>query len=182
MASIDKHQNLDGTFKYRLQIRKKGHPEISKNFTTEEDAKLYAAWKEDIIDQINSFDPQIEELMTLGAAIDLKEKNLRERGISVKDSVPDTIRLRKQFDVFLEVSLKNISYKDYIEHANLMIKTPVRHGGDPKNINTGVARLPAKKTILSRYNILQGVYSYMIELGLKVENHPNKIIKYLKTL
>lgn len=182
MATIEKQKKKYGSISYRVRIQKKGFLEISKNFNNEEDAKLFAAWKEDIMDQIESFNPDMKELMTLGAAIDLKEIQLREKGANIKDGIADIQRLKKQFEKFLDISLCNITYENYITHANLIIKTPVKHGGDPKNINTGVLRLPAKKTILSRFNVLQSVYSYMNELGINIENHPNKIIKYLKTL
>src|SRR5689334_16029134 len=73
MAIIEKR---DG--KYRVSIRKKG-VHISKTFNIEEDAKLFAAWKEDIIDSMSAFSPEIKEIITLDNAIDLKINQLKKQ-------------------------------------------------------------------------------------------------------
>ena len=64
--------------KYRVSIRKKDQ-DVSKTFSNKEDAELYSKLKEDLIDQIENFNPSPEELLTLDSAIDMKvedaEKN-----------------------------------------------------------------------------------------------------------
>jgi len=66
MAAITKIKDS-----FRVQIRKK-NIEISKTFNKEEDAILWAKYKENLIDCIEVFDVPLKEMVTLREAIELK--------------------------------------------------------------------------------------------------------------
>lgn len=50
MASIEQRKNNDGSIVYRVQIRKKGIPDIRKSFSSKEEAEQYCKSVEDSID------------------------------------------------------------------------------------------------------------------------------------
>lgn len=76
MASVIKRVGKEETT-YRVAIRRKGI-EIFKSFKTEEDAKLYAFYKERLIDNMEQFDVPLSERITLSEILDLKIGSIAE--------------------------------------------------------------------------------------------------------
>jgi len=174
MATIEHRENS-----YRVMIRKKGVEPIYRSFKTKEDAELFVAWKEDILDQMSAFNPAPKNLITLNVALELKVIQLKEKNAHPK-SIGDISVLKIYFKKFLDLPLIEISYNDYLQIFNEILEMKVSHGGNvKKQVGT---KTPSIGTIRSRFNLLQSVYSNIIESGIDVENHPTKILKYIKTL
>ena len=175
MATIEERAG-----KFRVQLRKKGI-EIYKTFSNIEDAELFCSWKEDIIDQMEVFDPDMKDLITLENAIDLKVKTLKETGKNQR-TIDDVLRMKGYFSYMLNKSICEITYDYLLKKAQEMMITQIKHGGVQGKEGTGTMKLPSRSTILSRFNVLGGVYSNLISDGVNIENVPYKVLSYLKTV
>ena len=133
--------------KFSAQIRKK-NINLYETFQTLKDAELWIAYKEDLIDQIDAFEPKMENLILLGDAIELTYQNALERNI--KD-VNDFKFLIKCFNKFIDIPISNISSQELLEFFNESMNTPIQRGGSHTIKNTGVKKLPSIHTIFRRF-------------------------------
>jgi hypothetical protein len=169
MASITKDKNS-----YKVRIRRKDL-NLFSHFKNKYDALLWAAYKEDLIDQIIAFDPPLKDMVTLQDAIELKIQNADYKS---KKYLYDYKGLLTYFDKFKEKNLSEISYQDLLSHFDTLLNIPIRRGGNSDD--NGIKKLPEPNTILKKYAYLSTVYQLMIEKGMEIENIPIKIVKFMR--
>lgn len=172
MATI---RQVSGNF--RAHIRKKGI-ELSATFKHQEDAELWALYKEDLIDSIQAFDMPLKEGITLQDAIELKMSKI-EINSSKKEFNEYTILL-KFFEEFCPKSIGDIKYVDLVKCYEEKIKTPIYRGGTGKNDETGIKKLPSHLTILKKFAYLSTIYQMLIEDGVDLENIALKVMQFIK--
>lgn len=170
MATIQKIND-----RYRVQIRKKDI-EIYSSFKNEEDAKLWAEYKEELIDNISAFDPPLKEMITLKDAIELKI----EKGKETMKDINDFKNLLEYFDKFCYRSLNSITYDELMKYYDEKLKIPIRKGGSKNNENTGIKKLPSPSTVFRKFQYLSSVYQDVINYGVEIENIPLKICQFMR--
>ncbi len=173
MATI---RDRDG--RYMCLIRSKGI-EIGKTFSSKQDAELWAKYKEDLIDQIDAFDPPLKEMITLQDAIEMRIEIQIKNEVSKKD-ISDYKTLIKVFEKFCPKKMSDIKYNDLVDHFNFLLTHPVTRGGTGKNDGTGHTRLPSFMTIFRKYAYLSTVYQMLIKDGVDIENIALKVVQYMR--
>lgn len=174
MASIRK--NDSGNF--RADIRKKGSKNVSASFSNKETAELWAAYKEDLIDQIKKFEVPLEDMINLETAIDMKVENMVNENFD-KKSIGDVEILKNTFSEFLDRSLVSISYDELFKKMGTMLNTIVKKGGHGEK---GDKRVQSPLTVLKKFGCLSSVYSMLISNGMNLENHALKIMAILRKM
>lgn len=171
MATIEfKNEN------WRAHIRKK-EMDISQTFKNKKDAELWVIYKEDLIDQIEAFDPPLQQMITLQDAIELKIKDSIDKNI--KD-IGDFNILFKVFEKFCPKKLNQITYEDLLAHFDEMMNTPIRHGGNRNDANTGHMKLPSIHTTFRKFGYLSTVFQMMRELGVNIDNPVLKVCQFIR--
>lgn len=167
MANIEKRLNADGSYSYRVSIRKKGI-DIYRTFHTEEDAKLFEFYKERLITNMNNFDIPLRQRVTIGQLFELKENSMAE-GRSKYD-----IGLCKQRCVshFQERFVVDISLDDWRNFCKNLLNTDVFRGGKTERGK----RKMSFGTVRKIFANISSCISYARNLGIEVENHPLTII------
>lgn len=170
MAVIQKRKNGDG-FSYRVQIRKKG-TEIYKSFITEEDAKLYAFYKERLIDNMAAFDVPLKLRVNLRQIIELK--------ISSLDKTPK--RAAEEFETaYARVSkyikenkfIIDISMDDWLNIAKSMLQDDVFYGSKTENGKRKMSLLTLRRYFAN----ISSAISYAQSQGIEIDNLPLKVIQ-----
>lgn len=154
--------------RFNVQIRKKGNF-FSKSFSDKETALLYAKYKEDLIDEMVAFDVPKDEMITLRQAFAIKMKDLEEKG-SERKSIIDLTTNINLLDESLDLPLSKLDYNFWVE---LLDKWKSLHG---KNRSEKISIY----TILRRFAIMAAVYSKLIEMGVNVNNDPQKITTMIR--
>jgi len=162
--------------KYRARIFTKGH-DITHTFADKKTAELWIAYKEDLINQIEAFNPKSTDLVEFGDAIDLKISEALKDGL-VDRSITDLKELHNVFASFKGRMISDITYEDFMKFCKDYLSTPVVRGGFKAN-GSGRSTMPTKQTLLSKLRRLSGVYSNLINNGIPVENIPVKIGAWL---
>ncbi len=157
--------------KYMVKIRKKGFPEISQTFETEEDANLFIKYKEDFFDQISSFEPSPKELITIGMAIDLKIQEQESKNASQKTI--ESIRLLKFiFSDVIDESIHDITEKRWLDIAMKLLSRKILSGKKDRTISF--------RTVFNRFNTLSTIFSYLISLNYIDVNPVHPIVQMLR--
>jgi hypothetical protein len=146
-----------------VQIRRKD-AEFTAGFREESDAKLWAWYKERLLDNMSAFSPANGEMITIGDAVDLKIQSIS--GPSAKD-------LKSLFSTYPEwmgVPLTSLTSKMILEKTRQQLTEKVRRGGNPKDPSTGHLRQVSPATIAGHLRRLSSVYGYMIEQGVDILN------------
>ncbi len=171
MASIEKRKNSDGSFSYRLSIRKKNF-EIYQTFYTEEDAKLYEFYKERLIDNMEAFEVPLKDRVTVEQIFELKIKEISEyspRNISDVNLSLDRI---KQFFTNKKF-INEFSFDDWLNFAKNLYGSDVFRGGKTEKGK----RKMSIATLRRIFAVISSVYSNAIAMGIELENHPLKVIQ-----
>jgi hypothetical protein len=172
MVHVRKRKNGN----HELVIRKKGIS-LSRTFKTREDAELWAAYKEDLIHNIDAFDVPLKDMITLEVALKMKLDSLQAQG---KDS-RDFQDLRKCFLEFVDLPLSHLKYDVLMQYMKKMSESQIRRGGDRKNPGTsGILVDISSSTLISRISVLSTVINFAIENGVNVENDAYKVCQYLR--
>jgi hypothetical protein len=174
MASIAERNG-----KYTVDIRKKGI-DLFQTFEKKSDAELWAAYKEEMIDLIDAFDPPLNEMITLQDAIELKIRRVEEKNANKKE-INDYKMLQKSFEKFCPKYINEIKYTDLLKQFVELIKTPVYQGGTGKNDGTGIKKMPAFLTIFRKFSYLSTVFQMLINDGVEIENVAIKICQYARS-
>ena len=164
--------------KYRVSIRKKDQ-DVSKTFSNKEDAELYSKWKEDLIDQIENFNPSPEELLTLDSAIDMKVEDAEKYGLDFR-TISSLKGLKIHFSDDLHRSLNEFSYEFLLSKAKIFMQTEVKHGGNIAK--GGNLKMPSVKTVMNRFRYLSTVLGYLNMNGFSFQNHSLAVLNYLNSL
>lgn len=168
MASIDKRPKKNGEISYEVNIRRKGF-EISKTFRTEEDANLYAFYKERLIDNMDNFEVNIKNRVTLKDLTELKLKNVTERRAR-QDIENAFMKVRPHIgDKFLS----EITYDNWIEIAKKLLGEYVYKGAR----NETNKRLMSIASLRRYFAVISSIYSNAGTYGIEVENLPLKVLQ-----
>lgn len=161
--------------RWSVSVRRK-NIQVYATFSDRETAELWGKYKEDIYEEIENFSPPPEELFTLGNAVDLKAKDLKENGAAIK-TIQDTLNIKKDFSPLVDKPLSDISLEDYSKHCERMLNTIVKRGG---NKEKGKPVQQSWATVYKKFRYLSIIYSFMQEKGIKITNHPQAILRELE--
>lgn len=162
MASIVKRGNS-----YRVKVSRNGK-EYNQSFSNFNTAELWGKYKDDLIHEMAAFKVPESQLITLLDSIDLKI----ERCISDKlteRSIIDIRNLKNDFKELLDYQMSDLTQEVLENFCNKYIKTIITIGGG-KNEDSGRKTHPSTATILSKLRRLSGVYSNLIDNGIKIQN------------
>lgn len=170
MASIVKRNNKDGSVSYQTQIRIKGI-EISKTFSNEDDAILYAKYKERLIENKKNFEVNIKERVTLEQVFELKIHSLVEEDVNRKTFEQTNERFKKYFKETDFISSKPLDY--WLEVAKDMYKNKVYRGAKTAKGERDMSPLTLKRI----FAYASSAISYAREQGIAIENHAMTVIQ-----
>lgn len=100
MATIKKRNNS-----FAVNIRKK-ETSIYATFQSEEDAILWAKYKEDLIDQVEAFSVPVDQLVTIEDALEMKYAEKMKTDRKLHNQV---IKLKKDFIEWLDLPIDQIT-------------------------------------------------------------------------
>jgi len=152
--------------KYIASLNVKGN-QINKSFNNEETANLWLKYKEELINDIEAFDPRISQMITLNDAIDFKALQV-ETSSKNKKSYFSFMGLKNEFSEIIDKSIEEITKEEIMEIMKRMLNTPTykRRGSHALEQQF----IPSIKTIRGRMALLSSVFSYQINQGAQIEN------------
>lgn len=164
MAKIEERSG-----RFRAMIRKKG-VEISKTFSSRDMAELWARYKEDLIDNMDAFDVDIKDRVSVKELFELKLKTFE-----TERSKHDTDYTFSRISEFLDVSrcMKEIGYDEWIDIAKRIYEKPVYRGAVKEKNKKKMSPVTLRKILAS----LSAVVSHAQSLGIALDNHPLKVIQ-----
>ena len=113
-----------------------------------------------------------------------REQTLRFCDI-VKEKYKDDIKcfnyMTSYFSTFLDRFYCEITYDEFLNHANEKLEDVVTKGGSRKN-GTGVIKKTTPGGVLRKFAILSAAVSNAISLGYNLDNLPLKIVAYLRPM
>ena len=165
--------------KYHVTVRKKNFQPMCASFSCEEDALLWARYKEDLLDQINSFNPPKNELITLDVAIDMKMQQLTDKQ-AAKTTIQDILNLKTILKDHLHKSLQECDESFFRDFFAISLCTKVQRGGIRGEKSSGPLNTISPITILSRLNRLSSVFSNLIASGLTNYNPVYSVYQHYK--
>jgi|HubBroStandDraft_5_1064220.scaffolds.fasta_scaffold431308_1 hypothetical protein len=169
MAKVEKRELANGKISYRVLIRKKGL-EISKTFANEEDANLYATYKEDLIQNMSNFDVPINERVTLLQVVELKLQETTNKE-AIKDLEYSFQKIKPYIDINKNLHL--ITYDDWLNCAKNVLKNSIyRDGKSLTNIHKPIS----PRTVRNYFAYISSAFAHCAEKGIKLENFPLKVI------
>lgn len=171
MASIAKRTSSKGEITYRVMIRKK-NLEVSKSFHTEEDAKLYAFYKERLIDNMANFEVDMKDRVTLRQVMELRMLKIPvTESKSISDISTALDKMCKHFPV--DKFLINIPYEKWLEACKKIYTEPVFRGSNKEHN----MRQMSVKTLRRVFATVSSAISHTIFMGIPLENHALKVIQ-----
>ncbi len=170
MATIEKRKNGNG-FSFRVSIRRKGI-EIYKTFKTEEDANLYAFYKERLIDNMEAFDVPLKSRVTLRQIIELKISTLdKSIGRAVEEFEIACDRVSKFLDK--DKFIDGITFDEWLNIAKSMLQEDVFHGSKTENGK----RKMSLGTLRRYFANISSAISYAQTQGIEINNIPLKVMQ-----
>ncbi len=182
MATIEKRISSTGEITYRVQIRKKGSPEIYKTFYNKEDANLFIFYKERLIENMRNFDVPLKEIITLESLFEMKSKCFLEgQEREGREILNSYFRIKESLERLGKTIIfyNDITYDLWVEIAKDLINQDVYRGA---KTDAGKRKMSFStlKNILARAS---SSVSFAISNGINLENHPLKVIQcYIKDL
>ena len=171
MARIEKRKHGNG-FSYRVVIRRKG-VEIYKSFPEEEDAKIYASYKEKLIDNMANFEVPLKDRVTLRQILEMKLNEMKEHdGRSIADMelafsrVIDRAPKNKMF-------VNQMNYQEWLSIAKDIYETPVHRGVKGEHTKRKMSPISLRRLFAS----LSSAMSYAQGCGIELDNHPLKVVQ-----
>jgi hypothetical protein len=171
MATIQKLKDT-----YRVQIRRKGKC-ISACFKDLDIAKLWADYREDILDELKEFEPPSHELITLKVAIELKYRDMETKNMD-KKTMQDILNIEKWFPTISSLQLGKINITTLEPIYQSMFGQIVRKGGRG-DLNSGKKTIQTPATIFRKLTYLSTVFNFVIDKGVDVKN---PVIPFLNQL
>ncbi len=171
MASIEKRTGANGKATYRVDIRLKGHAQITKSFGDIETAQIFAKYKEMTLRECDKFDASDEDLYTL-----------RDVLVSKYSEGDKSFRIcLSYFEDFLDKPLRKCGYEELMDLAVTTLNSTITVGGRREN-GTGVKKKPEIGTIIRRFAYLSSAINSMIHGGVSIDNPAIKVVRDLKTI
>lgn len=178
MASIRKIALKDGTTSYHVEIRKSGQDHIGKTFLTEEDANLFIFYKERLFTNMDSFEVDIKDMVTIKQLIELKLKDGKD--LCHKSHLDFKMALTRVNENFGEETyLETITYDLWLQFAKKL------HASDVfKGAKTEVGRRPMSVSNLRKiFALVSSAISYAKSTGINIQNHPLQVLQtYIRPL
>jgi hypothetical protein len=181
MEKIEKRVRSTGEISYRVKIRTKGN-EISRTFYTEHDAKLFEFYIERLIKNKDNFDISIDQTITLLSIFEMKIKTINQTD---KRTIHHFQNCIERFtEIFGDKILySKISYDDWLNAAKKLSTMFVYRGGTKFGKKESAKRTMSSKTLRNIFAYAASAVSSCIELGIQIENHPQRIINsFIKDL
>lgn len=150
---------------------------ISRTFQDEATAKLWGIYKENLIQEMESFEVPNEQVLEFEDAIELKKEELR----GTKEA-NDYNALFKCFSSILNLPISSITSELLEDLYNNMLKEKVMRGGNlvnPEKERTGKVTLISPFTILRRFRMVSAVFSNLQKNGIRIQNPAETICKAL---
>jgi len=168
MASIEKRAKKNGEINYQVNIRRKGF-EIYKTFRTEEDANLYAFYKERLIDNMDNFEIDIKNRVTLKDILEIKLNSVED--IRARQDIENSyMRVHPYIE---DKFLSEISYDDWLHIAKSLLGESVYRGAK----NEKNKRLMSVSTLRRYFAVMSSIFSNAANHGIRVHNHPLDVLK-----
>lgn len=152
-------------------IRKKGHKPVSANFGDRVTAELWGQYKQNLMDEIESFQVHRADLYTVNDIFIMKfGADSRE----YLEGMP-------YFDEYKDKSINILTYDELKKHCHRLLQRTVVRGGKV-GTNSGRAKLPAPMTILRKFAYLSSAINHLISKGVDAPNECLKIVAYLRSM
>jgi hypothetical protein len=177
--SIIIKENVNGEKSYRVRINFK-NIEISKTFYDERDAKLFIKYKKRLLCNMENFEVNINQRVTIQDIFELKKRKIP---ISDKKSLSDLHVALERFQNNLpDKFLSQLTYEDWLECTKKLSQLDIYRGAKTE----AGKRIISFKTLKKTLAIASSCVSNAIEEGIHIENFPLKVIqtfliKLLKT-
>lgn len=168
MATIEKRMGKEG-MTFKALIRRKGF-EICKTFKTEEDAKLYAFYKERLIDNMEHFDVPLKERITLEEILDLKLRAIKEYDKRTQNDMEMSFKRCKRY-LPEKKYYHEFTEKDWLSCAKNLYSEDSWRGSKENLLKISPVTL---RRILAN---VSSAISHCQKLGVDLENLPLKIIQ-----
>jgi hypothetical protein len=170
MATITKRKNGD-SFTWRVSIRKKGCEEY-RSFRTEEDAKLYAWWKEKLIDNMDNFDIPLNQRITIDGIVEMKINSIPDINLRQKAEFLNAAERCKNFlpnkQFYVQFTLND--WKDCLKK---IIGLQVHKGC----IGDHTKRQASLSTLRRIFANMSSCVNYARSQNIEIENHPLTILQ-----
>lgn len=173
MAKIEKRQCKDGSFSWRVGLRKNGI-DISKTFYSEEDAKLYAFYKERLLDNIKAFDVSLKDRVTLKQIFEMKIESI------VNIDKKELNSFKNACERFCEVFkdkffLCEITLDDWKRAAKSIYEKDVFRGSKTEKNK----RKMSPTTLKRIFAYASSSITHAQSKGIDLENHALKVIQQI---
>lgn len=156
-----------------MEIRK-GDSTFYKTFQTEEDAKLYEFYKERLLNNLENFEVDISNRLTLENIIEMKIKH-DGQSLHPKNVVDMKYSFKRIID-FLPTNKKfyvQYTFEDWVESLKHLQSQPVYRGAKTELGK----RVISLKTIRKVFAHLSSAISFCQTQGIKLDNLPLKILQ-----
>lgn len=168
MALIEKRIQKDGALSFRAHIRKKGI-DISRTFSTREDAELFVFYRQRLIDNMSAFEIPIKDRLTLQDICELKQKTITEvRAIAEFDNAHKRIVENMKEHKFL----CQLIYEDWVECLEKVSKLEIQ-----VKYNSKIMTIISPISVRRIFATISSAFSHAISLGIPLENYALKLIQ-----
>lgn len=171
MATIRTRITKKNDEKYHVMIRKKGI-DICKSFSKKEDAELFSKYKESLIDNMDAFEKDIKDTITLSSIFMMKLQSIDPNS---KRTFNDIKNAHKTFsDFFCDKQFASeITFEDWKDFAIQLYGKDVyrgsKHGGNVRKISL--------ETLRKLFAYASAAFSFAQSQGIEIENHPLRVIQ-----
>ena len=172
MSTIKKYIGVNGKIYFRVQIRK-NNQYISKNFNNEEDAQIFAFYKERLISNMIDFEIPIEQRVSIKQLFELKMNNSKSL---VDKSFQDFSTALKKLSQVMDVDkfLCEYTYQDWLEICKNIYNLPVYRGAEKESCKVSMSIGTLRKI----FACISSVFTNAISNNIPVENHAMKVMQY----
>lgn len=175
MAYIRESENQDGKKKYNVEIRTRKNI-IRKTFEDRKTAELFAWYKEKLIKEMDNFELELKQMITLKDAMDV----FMSQDFTHKNPkyIPDSKADYQQIIQFIPEStyLNEISKETLEEFIKNLSKCVLKKGGS-KNKDSGIIKPISPKTMKRRLSFLSNLINTVN--ALTGSNISNPITHYM---
>jgi len=175
MAHIKERVNKKGETTYSVKIRKK-EVDIQKTFYSLEDAKLYEFWKERLIQNMENFEVDLKDRVTISQLYDMKSKTIKS--CDKRYASDFEFSKKRLVDFFGETRfIQSITYEEWVGFTRHLLDTDVYKGAKTENGKRKMSPESARKVLA----YTSASISHAISKGIELDNLPLKVIQvYLR--
>lgn len=171
MASIRKFIQKDGTVSFTADVRI-NKTSFKKSFSIEEDAKLYAFYKERLIKNMEAFDVPLKNRVTLRQVYELRMKNGNFQDSRTKNSFMGSFNKISDY-IDPDRFLSDIPLEEWIGASKKLYSSDVFMGAKTEN---GKRRM-SLATLRNIFAYISSMISHAQSEGLDIENNALKVMQ-----